>query len=595
MSLRPAALALLVFASPPGFCANLYRIVIVPRDGVHEFWHSVRSGAEQARAELAAQGINVELQWTAPAKENDAAAQIQALDDAIRRGVDGILLAPLDRKDLIPPVEAAAAKRIPVVTIDAGVDSLAPAAWVGSNNFEAGRMAGTRLGELLAGKGNVILLRHHIHSSNTEEREEGFLAAMHIDFPQFRLLVTDFHAGPTEAIARRVVPSRVGRYQNQLNGIFCSSECAGTGVLAELRKRNLAGGKVKYVAVEDEGGVLREAAAQGDAQGLILQDPEAMGSLAVKTMVAILRGTKPVRVSETALSLLPARSGATPGLDASPGPRGGRAAPSAPARGGAEGQSTMIVPELGLVLVAIPPGSFVMGSPTNARGFRDTDTASTRVTISRAFWLGKYETTQREWRRIMGGNPSDFIGELNPVDNVSWNDAAAFCRKLDEREKSAQRLPPGYHYSLPTEAEWEYACRAGTTGPRAGNLDDMGWYVGNSGSWVHPEGPLSRVEPTAWRMTTHPVGQKEPNAWGLYDMYGNVLEWCGDLYGPYSGSPVTDPRGAESGADRILRGGGWWTDPEVCFSFSRTKAPPGRHHNAMGFRLALDPETPAHP
>jgi formylglycine-generating enzyme required for sulfatase activity len=250
-----------------------------------------------------------------------------------------------------------------------------------------------------------------------------------------------------------------------------------------------------------------------------------------------------------------------------------------------------VVPDLGLVLAPIPPGTFTIGSGATDRGFRDTDSPPTRVTLARPFWLGRFEVTQREWERIMPSDPSDFHGEMRPVDDVAWTDAMEFCRRLNDRERRAGRLPAGYAYSLPTEAEWEYACRAGSTGPRAGDLDEMGWYVGNSGSWAHATGPASRLEPEAWRMSTHPVGQKRPNAWGLYDMYGNVLEWCLDWYGPYTGASVTDPMGPATGSARVLRGGGWWTDPEVCTSFGRSKAPPGRHHNALGFRLALRPDS----
>jgi len=249
----------------------------------------------------------------------------------------------------------------------------------------------------------------------------------------------------------------------------------------------------------------------------------------------------------------------------------------------------MVIPDLGLVMVQIPAGTFRMGASPEERGFRDIDTAPTTVRISRPFWLGKFEVTQREWRAIMKDNPSDFVGDLLPVDSVDWEMATEFCRRLTERERQAGRLKAGYVYALPTEAQWEYACRAGSTGP-VGKLDDLGWYTGNSGSWAPSPGPASARTGEVWRMGTHPVGQKLPNAWGLYDMYGNVLEWCSDRYGQYPVGEVTDPAGAGTGSARVLRGGGWWTDPQVCNAFSRTKAPPNRHHSALGFRLALVPQ-----
>ncbi len=145
-----------------------------------------------------------------------------------------------------------------------------------------------------------------------------------------------------------------------------------------------------------------------------------------------------------------------------------------------------------------------------------------------------------------------------------------FCRKLTQQERAAGRLPEDWEYTLPTEAQWEYACRAGTTGAWAGELDAMAWYAKNSGN------------------TTHPVGQKQPNAWGLYDMHGNVWEWCRDWYADkLPGGAVTDPVGAASGAFRVYRGGGWWLPADYCRSAYRNWSSPGDRGNDVGFRLAL--------
>jgi formylglycine-generating enzyme required for sulfatase activity len=165
------------------------------------------------------------------------------------------------------------------------------------------------------------------------------------------------------------------------------------------------------------------------------------------------------------------------------------------------------VPDLGLTLMPIPTGTFTMGSIDGDVDERPV----TRVTISAGFWMGKTEVTQGQWRSIMGNNPSAFKGDdQRPVECVSYADAQAFCRKLTERERAAGRLPDGYVYALPTEAQWEYSCRAGTTGQYAGDLDMIAWYRANSGG------------------QTHPVAQKQANAWGLHDMQGNVWEWCAD-------------------------------------------------------------------
>jgi formylglycine-generating enzyme required for sulfatase activity len=227
-----------------------------------------------------------------------------------------------------------------------------------------------------------------------------------------------------------------------------------------------------------------------------------------------------------------------------------------------------------LDLIWIAPGTFTMGSP-DSKSFRNgSEWPQTNVTISKGFWLGKTLVTQGQYQALMGNNPSRFksVGADAPVEQVSWNDAMTFCQKLTERERAAGYLLEGYAYTLPTEAQWEYACRAGTTEARYGNLDDIAWYASNSGS------------------TTHPVAQKQPNAWGLYDMLGNVWEWCSDYwYGTYPGGNVTDPVGAPSGFGRVLRGGSWHDVAADCRPADRIGGVPGGHPRNVGFRLALAP------
>jgi formylglycine-generating enzyme required for sulfatase activity len=237
--------------------------------------------------------------------------------------------------------------------------------------------------------------------------------------------------------------------------------------------------------------------------------------------------------------------------------------------GAARQELAFQIPDLGLPLVWIEPGNFAMGS----RNGDNDEQPVTQVRISRGFWLGKTEVTQAQWRRIMGTNPSRFSGDDLPVENVSWVDAMEFCRKLTERERAAGRLPEGYEYTLPTEAQWEYACRAGTTGDFAGTLDKMAWYYRNS-EYIGLE-------------HTHPVGQKTANAWDLCDMHGNVWEWCLDWNPRYSGGQATDPTGASRGDAHVIRGGSWKKDASGCRSARRGWVVPGKRDNDLGFRLAL--------
>ena len=209
--------------------------------------------------------------------------------------------------------------------------------------------------------------------------------------------------------------------------------------------------------------------------------------------------------------------------------------------------------------VWIPAGEFRMGSTSSDA--RDWEQPVTQVRISRGFWLGKYEVTQSEWQGVMGTNPSKFSGcGQCPVERVSWEDVQEFIRRLNAVDGAGT-------YRLPTEAEWEYAARAGTTGDRYGNVDAIAWYYGNNGE------------------RTHPVGQKAANAWGLHDMLGNVWEWVGDWRGGYPGGSVTDPRGPVSGSDRVLRGGGWGYGAWFCRSSWRGGSTPGHRSSRRGFRL----------
>ncbi len=261
----------------------------------------------------------------------------------------------------------------------------------------------------------------------------------------------------------------------------------------------------------------------------------------------------------------------------------------------------VVTNSIGMKLVLIRPGEFLMGSSKaeQQEAMKHSvwkwaipiETPQHRVKITKPFYLGMHEVTQEQYYKVMGENPSTFKGpkvgsgrplpstdtkptkSKRPVDRVSWEKAVEFCRRLSKKE--------GKKYRLPTEAEWEYACRAGTTtrwhfGDSESLLKNYAWYVGNS------------------REQTHPVGQKKPNAWGLYDMHGNAMEWCADWCDDnyYARSPLRDPKGADSAEHRAIRGGDNDTYPWDCRSASRSRAPPNAVAYimiAVGFRVARDP------
>jgi ribose transport system substrate-binding protein len=285
-----------------GFCcaaalsaAEPYTIAVIPKGTTHEFWKSINAGAVKAQRELAAQGIAVNVIWKGPLKEDDREQQVQVVENFIGRRVSGIVLAPLDDKALVGPVETAVRGKIPVVIIDSGLATQAYSSFVATDNREGGRIAARNLGRLLGGKGNVIMLRLMVGSNSTEEREAGFVEIMQKDFPAVRLLSIDQHAGATRDTAKRAAETLLSRYGAVVNGVFASNESSAAGMLLALRDAGLAG-KVKFIAF-DSGETLNAGLKKGDIDGLVVQHPMNMGYLGVKTMVAVLRGEKvPARI-----------------------------------------------------------------------------------------------------------------------------------------------------------------------------------------------------------------------------------------------------------------------------------------------------------
>ena len=215
-----------------------------------------------------------------------------------------------------------------------------------------------------------------------------------------------------------------------------------------------------------------------------------------------------------------------------------------------------------------PPGKFMMGSPADEPN-RSNDESQRQVTLSKGFWMLETEVTQSMWESVMENNPSRFKGEKLPVERVSWNDCQEFIKKLNELKVA----PVGYKFSLPTEAQWEYACRAGTA---------TAYHFGDT--LTQQQANFGQDWDTA---KTEEVGSYPANAWGLKDMHGNVWEWCADWYGDYPSGAVTDPTGAERGLLRVFRGGSWYVNAQYCRSaFRRNFIPASRFYN-IGLRLSL--------
>jgi formylglycine-generating enzyme required for sulfatase activity len=224
-----------------------------------------------------------------------------------------------------------------------------------------------------------------------------------------------------------------------------------------------------------------------------------------------------------------------------------------------------------LEMVLIKSGTFMMGSPDSDKDAEREEQPQHRVRITRPFYLGKYLVTQEQWEAMMGSNPSHFKGPKNPVEQVSWDDCQLYLEKLNAKIGTQSGK-----FGLPTAAQWEYACRAGSTtrycfGDDESKFGEYAWYVENSG------------------ITTHPVGQKKPNAWGLYDMHGNVWEWCQDWNEDYKKSPVDDPSGPTEGSVRVFRGGSWYHVAKHCRSAIRLSHLPRYKYADLGFRVALIP------
>jgi formylglycine-generating enzyme required for sulfatase activity len=232
---------------------------------------------------------------------------------------------------------------------------------------------------------------------------------------------------------------------------------------------------------------------------------------------------------------------------------------------------------IGMKFVRLPPGDFIMGSPKEEKD-REKGEIQHKVTLTKGIFMGVYLVTQEQWQEIMGNNPSDYKGEKSlPVEMVSWDDCQEFIKKLRAKDKRP--------YRLPTEAEWEYACRAGTKTPFHFGETISTDKANYNGNFKYGEGKIG-----VSRHKTTPVGRFPANAFGLFDMHGNVYQWCQDRYGDYPQNAVVDPKGPDDGRGRVMRGGCFYAVPRECRSASRTSADPEASFRSFGFRVCFSME-----
>jgi len=283
-------------AGPPGADeAAVLQIAVIPKGTTHEFWKSIHAGAARAAREL-----GVEIIWKGPQKEDDRAQQITVVEDFISRGVDGIVLAPLDDRALMRPVRDAVRERIPVVIIDSALQGSDFASYVATDNYKGGVLAARRLGELLGGRGRIFLIRYQEGSASTMQREAGFFDTVTKEFPGIVLLVKDQYAGATTETAYQLAENLISRFPD-VEGVFAPNESSTFGTLRALQESRLAG-KVVFVGF-DSSPKLVQGLRDGHIQGLVLQNPDKMGYLGVKTIVAHLRGEPVEKVIDTGVAL----------------------------------------------------------------------------------------------------------------------------------------------------------------------------------------------------------------------------------------------------------------------------------------------------
>jgi ribose transport system substrate-binding protein len=282
--------------------AKALTIAVVPKGTTHDFWKAIHAGAAQAAQELSAGGDSVKIIWKGPLREDDREQQVQVVEGFVSQGVQGIVLAPLDNRALVRPVEEAKSANVPTVIIDSGLESEAMVSYVATDNRKGGELAADRLGTMLGGKGNVLMLRYAEGSASTTERENGFLDRIKARYPGITVVSSDQYSGATRETAKRASENLLNRFGADLQGIFVPNESGTIGMLLALQDMGRAG-KVRFVGF-DVSPILIDALRAKQLDGIAVQNPMRMGYLGVATMVAHLRGRPVEKRIDTGVTLV---------------------------------------------------------------------------------------------------------------------------------------------------------------------------------------------------------------------------------------------------------------------------------------------------
>jgi ribose transport system substrate-binding protein len=290
-------------------------IAVIPKGSTHEHWKRVHLGAEKAAVELRAAGVPVQVIWKGPIREDDREQQIQVVEGFVSQGVKGLVLAPLDSRALVRPVEEAMRAGIPTVVFDSALATPNPTvSYVSTDNGKGGRLAAARMGELLQGKGTVLMLRYQEGSAATEERERGFLDELKATHPGITVISSDQYAGATRDTAKRASENLLNRFADRVDGIFTPNESSTAGMLLALQDIGRAG-KITFVGFDYSSGFI-EPLRKGEIKGFVVQNPVNMGYLSVKTMADHLQGKPVPKVVDTGVSMVTLENLETPEVQA---------------------------------------------------------------------------------------------------------------------------------------------------------------------------------------------------------------------------------------------------------------------------------------